>query len=34
MKPTTFAAALVIPLALIPLAAAGFFAAAGDEPVN
>ena len=34
MKPPTFAAILLIPFALIPLAAAGFFAPAGDQPVN
>src|SRR3989449_8048174 len=34
MKPPTFATVLLIPIALIPLAAAGFFAPAGDEPVN
>ena len=34
MKPPTFAAILLIPFALIPLAAAGFLAPAGDEPVN
>jgi hypothetical protein len=34
MKPPTFAAILFVPFALIPLAAASFFAPAGDEPVN
>jgi len=34
MKPPPFAAILLVPFALIPLAAAGFFAPAGDEPVN
>ena len=34
MKPPTFAAILLIPFGLIPLAAAGFLAPAGDEPVN
>jgi len=34
MKPPTVAAIVLIPFALIPLAAAAFFAPAGDEPVN